>query len=79
MRFLPKVEMTRLTKVLAVDWVGGGFAAYPIYKQLTVCNSERSEESRTHNSTFSKICRSVVKMIINQLPLRKAYSILQLV
>jgi hypothetical protein len=37
MRFLPKVEMTRLSRVLVVEGVGGGeAAAYLLSKQLTV-------------------------------------------
>jgi hypothetical protein len=45
MRFLPAVEMTRHPRVLAVEVVGGGFAAaYHLYKHLTVCHPERPPE-----------------------------------
>jgi len=45
--------MTGLSGVLGEKGVGGGIAAaYPLLKQLTVCHSERSQESRTHNSNL---------------------------
>jgi len=53
--------MTGLSGVLGEKGVGGGnAAAYPLLIELTVCHSwrcgqdtsERSEESRTHNSNL---------------------------